>query len=148
MTKAYRNSSLDEMRTLVSESASYAEVARKLGRQSVGGTIASISLYCKRNEIDTSHMTGRAHKRGKVPNHKRPPESIFVLGTKLDYRTKPALLRRALLEIGVPHVCNVCGISEWLGKLLLLEIDHIDGQYWNNVRDNLQFICPNCHSMK
>ena len=42
--------------------------------------------------------------------------------------------------------CEVCGISEWNGKSLSLEIDHIDGLHTNNNSNNLRIICPNCHS--
>ena len=42
--------------------------------------------------------------------------------------------------------CEVCGISEWNGKSLSLEIDHIDGIHTNNNPNNLRIICPNCHS--
>lgn len=36
----------------------------------------------------------------------------------------------------------------WNGKKLNLEIDHIDNDWSNDRRDNLRFICPNCHSQK
>lgn len=42
--------------------------------------------------------------------------------------------------------CSVCGISEWNGKEIVLEVDHIDGHHENNHPDNLRLICPNCHS--
>ena len=42
--------------------------------------------------------------------------------------------------------CNSCGISEWLCKPITLELEHKDGNHFNNVRDNLEMICPNCHS--
>lgn len=84
------------------------------------------------------------------PSGKRiPADDILVLGTKFDRRTKADRLRRALIEIGVPYVCNDCGMSPvWNNKPLGLEVDHIDECYWNNVRDNLQFLCPNCHAQK
>jgi hypothetical protein len=28
---------------------------------------------------------------------------------------------------------------------LTLEVDHIDGDYRNNLISNLRFLCPNCH---
>lgn len=43
--------------------------------------------------------------------------------------------------------CNKCGISEWFGKQISFEIDHIDGNNTNNSRDNLEALCPNCHSI-
>ena len=42
--------------------------------------------------------------------------------------------------------CNHCGISEWSGKSLVLELEHRDGNSQNNERSNLECICPNCHS--
>ena len=43
--------------------------------------------------------------------------------------------------------CNRCGISSWLGEPLTLELEHKDGNTENNLRDNLECICPNCHSL-
>ncbi len=44
------------------------------------------------------------------------------------------------------NTCEECGISEWNGKLLTMEVDHIDGNTKNNNLDNLKVLCPNCHS--
>lgn len=45
------------------------------------------------------------------------------------------------------NVCNVCGLPDvWNGKRLVLQLDHIDGDAMNNKLDNIQLICPNCHS--
>ena len=42
--------------------------------------------------------------------------------------------------------CNCCGIREWQGKPIVLELHHRDGNHYNNARDNLEYLCPNCHS--
>ncbi len=56
------------------------------------------------------------------------------------------MLRRALIEIGVPYVCLMCGNGgTWMGTPLTLEVDHIDGDLFNNSPSNLRFLCPNCH---
>jgi len=39
-----------------------------------------------------------------------------------------------------------CGISEWFGKKISLELEHKDGNNKNNLRENLEGLCPNCHS--
>jgi len=44
------------------------------------------------------------------------------------------------------YACECCGISEWNGNSITLEVDHIDGQSTNNDVNNLRLICPNCHS--
>ena len=43
--------------------------------------------------------------------------------------------------------CNHCGLDKWLGKDIILELEHKDGNNKNNDRSNLEMICPNCHSL-
>ena len=54
--------------------------------------------------------------------------------------------RRKRVLIEQNFCCGRCGISDWLGSVIVLELDHIDGNKKNNVRDNLIALCPNCHS--
>lgn len=42
--------------------------------------------------------------------------------------------------------CEICGITSWNDKPIVLECDHIDGNHLNNRPENLRMICPNCHS--
>ena len=45
--------------------------------------------------------------------------------------------------------CQLCGWGEtnpYTGKIPL-EIHHKDGNYENNKEENLQVLCPNCHSL-
>jgi len=47
----------------------------------------------------------------------------------------------------IPYECAGCGITtEYNNKLMILQIDHIDGNPNNHHLDNLQLLCPNCHS--
>jgi len=43
--------------------------------------------------------------------------------------------------------CNNCGLTEWLGTPIVLELEHKDGNHQNNIRENLECLCPNCHSL-
>lgn len=45
------------------------------------------------------------------------------------------------------HCCNKCGVSEWQGFKIPLEFEHRDGNNQNNARENLEGLCPNCHSI-
>jgi len=42
--------------------------------------------------------------------------------------------------------CLICGLSEWQGHKIKLQVDHIDGNWSNDARNNLRALCPNCHS--
>lgn len=42
--------------------------------------------------------------------------------------------------------CSQCGITEWNGKPIHLECDHIDGDITNDRLSNARILCPNCHS--
>ena len=56
-------------------------------------------------------------------------------------------LKNRLFNEGVKeYKCEKCGISEWNGKHITLEIHHINGNHNDNRLENLQILCPNCHS--
>ena len=43
--------------------------------------------------------------------------------------------------------CNKCDNYEWLNDQIALELEHINGNHHDNTRDNVELLCPNCHSM-
>ena len=68
-------------------------------------------------------------------------ESDSHLGTSVFMKSP---LKRYLKE--KDNSCSVCGISEWEGKIIILEIDHINGIRMENYLSNVRLLCPNCHS--
>ena len=67
------------------------------------------------------------------------------LGTLMGFST--GSWPRALLTEEFGYKCNACGIpGEYNGKPITLEVNHKDGDAKNNVLENLEFLCPNCHS--
>ena len=44
------------------------------------------------------------------------------------------------------YKCEECGLSEWNNKPIVLDLDHIDGNAANNIKENLRLICHNCDS--
>lgn len=149
MTREYNRYTRDELSAVVAECNSFSEVARRFGKSPVGGTTTHMKRMCVKFDIDTSHMTGQAHMKGKPSGKLKPADERLVMGSPADHRSKATVLTRALIEIGVEYKCNVCGMDPvWNGQPITLEVDHIDEQYWNNTQQNLQFICSNCHTQK
>jgi hypothetical protein len=69
----------------------------------------------------------------------------ILAGKHPQYNTLKLKIR--LLEEGIKkNECEVCGISEWLGKPLVIQLDHINGIPSDHRLENLQMVCPNCHS--
>lgn len=57
-------------------------------------------------------------------------------------------LKWKLIDAGYKeHKCENCGLSEWLGNPIPIELHHVDGDNSNNKLDNLKIICPNCHTL-
>lgn len=57
------------------------------------------------------------------------------------------LRKRLIAENILTARCGVCMLTDWLGRPIPLELDHVDGDRENNLLDNLRLICPNCHAM-
>lgn len=47
------------------------------------------------------------------------------------------------------HRCegDGCGVTEWRGEPVALEVHHIDGDNSNHAESNLQLLCTNCHAL-
>ncbi len=128
------------LREAVLSSHCIKDVVRHLGISNVGGNRTHISRRIKALGIDTSHFV-QPERRG------RAPRISLVLRSPEDGRVAGPRLRRELLRIGVPEQCAMCGNTEWCGKPILLEVDHLSGDWWDNRPENLRLMCPNCHAV-
>ena len=138
----------EDLHTAIDNSVSVMGVLRFLGRKEAGGSHSWITKRIRRDGFDTSHFTGQAHNKGKI-GPRKTAEEILILHPVGGKRPNAIYLRRSLLEIGRAHTCEGCGnTGEWNGNFLVLEIDHINGQYWDDRAENLRFLCPNCHSQE
>jgi 5-methylcytosine-specific restriction endonuclease McrA len=75
---------------------------------------------------------------------KKTNEEVFVENSTYP---RHRLKERIIKEEMIPYVCHECGMDDiWNGKKIVLQLDHINGVNDDNRLENLQFLCPNCHS--
>jgi hypothetical protein len=130
----------------VAQSISIAGVMRLLGVRPAGGSHSHIKRRIDRAGLDTSHFLGQASRLG-LRGPRRSAADILIRLPEGSRRPQRHLLVRALLESGIEKACAECGIGPvWRGARLCLAVDHIDGDWLNNLLGNLRFLCPNCHS--
>lgn len=89
----------------------------------------------------------QSHKGMKFPNEKGRQEILnkILSGNYPSYQTFK--LKKLLFDLKVKeNKCEICGITEWLGNKINCELHHIDGNKNNHRLENLQILCPNCHS--
>jgi 5-methylcytosine-specific restriction endonuclease McrA len=69
-----------------------------------------------------------------------------ILQNKVNFPTSK--LRIRLFEEGYKEKrCEKCGQTSWLNELIPLELHRVDGNNKNNLIENLQILCPNCHAL-
>ena len=69
-----------------------------------------------------------------------------ILTNKVKFSTGQ-LKKRLVYDNILEYKCCKCGNEgEWLGQLISLELDHINGDNDDNRLENLRIMCPNCHS--
>jgi hypothetical protein len=119
------------------ESDSMAQAAIKLGLH-----FNTFKKYAIKFDCYETNQSGKGITKKGTPK--------FELNDILDgnhphfqtYKLKNRILKEGLID----NVCSVCGITEWFGKPMNMELDHIDGNRSNHKLDNLRMLCPNCHS--
>jgi 5-methylcytosine-specific restriction endonuclease McrA len=56
-------------------------------------------------------------------------------------------VKRRLLNAGIlKNVCEECGLFEWRGRPISIQLDHRNGIRNDHRLENLRMLCPNCHS--
>lgn len=144
MRNGYKNKyTVDDVIVAVKSCCCLREVLDRLGVVPAGGNYTRLKKIIKNNNIDISHFRRPGWSKGIVLGPKVPIETYLFNGSNISsFKLKKKLLNAGLFE----HKCYSCGLTEWLGKPIPLELEHIDGVRDNNTLSNLTLLCPNCHA--
>lgn len=130
----------------VKDSVTWAEVCVRLGLGPLSGSQSHIKKQAVKVGIDFSHFPGK-----RMSGFAKKP----IVAQSLEFRMiqnstiKSSELRRRLIKSGLKeHKCEGCGMREWLGNPIPLELDHINGEHTDCRFENLMILCPNCHAVK
>lgn len=124
----------EEIEETLKNSLTYKEMAQKLGYKCSSPFIVNyINKLIKNYNLDDNHIN-----KDNVDSYDL---SIFKQG----FVGSTKLFKTLIYLRG--HKCEMCGNEKWLGQKIKLEVHHKDGDHYNNILDNLQLLCPNCHSM-
>jgi len=103
---------------------------------------ASYSNRNRKHTVETKARISESLKKNYTEEEKEK-----ILTTKEKYVPKNNLKYR-LIKLGLKeNRCECCGnMGSWMGTELILQLHHKDGNHKNNSIENLQILCPNCHS--
>ncbi len=106
-------------------------------------------LYCKPSTLERylkimniSYMgnQGRTGHKSKLRK-----SAIYYIDNDIvvgSHKLKLKLIEDNIKE----HKCESCGLEEWMGNKIPIELHHVDGNRFNNKLENLEILCPNCHA--
>lgn len=144
MTNRIYEISDNEFIDLIKSSTCTKEVLFKLGYSTVGNSWGYFKVK-ERMQIlglEAKDFKGKNVVYDKVEKQ-IPAEELFTENNK---HARVQIRKRIIKENLLPYKCAICGIDEWQGKKLSLELDHINGKNNDHRLENLRFLCPNCHS--
>ena len=133
----WKTFSKEELEQIIKNSISFRELAEKLGYvKDSGSAMVSIRQMIEYYGFDTSHFKGKNWKKDNFDL------SSF---TDFSYKKNGSSTTKVLISLR-GHQCEHCKLTEWLEQPINLEVHHINGDRTDNRLENLQLLCPNCHS--
>lgn len=123
-----------------------------------GGTITEVTRHLGLSDSRRGDVSQRAKELGLTFSRRNSPSQDVMLARRharaervlrLGHaRVNGQRLRRLLTEHGIlEDKCNKCSLGpSWQDVPLALQVNHVNGDHRDNRAENLEILCPNCHS--
>jgi hypothetical protein len=140
----------EQLKEAVKVSYSFRNVMLLIGLVPAGGNYEQLKKYVKELQIDTSHFKGEGWNAGKsFYRPPRPLNKVLVLGDISNAPQSYKLKLRLYVEGVKKPMCELCGWAKMSSDgRIPVELDHINGNHYDNRLENLRVLCPNCHSLQ
>lgn len=135
-----------EFSDLVKSSLNISEVLFKLGYTTKGNSWGYSQVRQRMTDLNLSGKDFRGRSAMITFNEQKKELSYDELFKENGKHNRNVVRNRIIRDNLLPYKCAICGCTEWQGKTLSLELDHINGINNDNRLENLRFLCPNCHS--
>ena len=129
-----RTETREDFEKVINESTSMAEAAKKMQM-----SYDTFRKWTQHYGLFNPNQSGKGKKKPKVFTSKEDVFRVF------DYNVGRQTIKNWYL-LDHEYKCEECGISEWNGEHLTLELEHENGNRKDNRLENLKLLCPNCHS--
>ena len=138
----------EDLIKVVKQNKSYRSVLKQLGLVPAGGNYVQIKRKIEILNLDTDHLKGKIWNTGLSYRTKTRTELAVLL--TLNSRFQSYKLKKRLYEEGLKRPeCELCGwAKKSIDGRIPLELDHINGDHYDNRIENLRILCPNCHSLQ
>lgn len=144
MNRKYTKEKLQEV---ADKCLSFRQMILMLNLKLTGGNYNNIQNRIKEFEIDTSHFFGQGWNKIGHPDFTKGSKPLNEFFTKTEKKIASKNVKLRLINNGLKeYKCEKCGIDEWLGSRIIIELHHKNGDPTDNRLENLQLLCPNCHS--